>query len=89
MYEDDYKHALEEHPGEVSLDSIEKCIMNPDLVVRSKHGNNACLFYEKKIERNYFVVVVHLNTFGEGEIKTAYLANYVKKGNILFKREEK
>ena len=43
----------------------------------------------KKIGNNYFVVVVHLTMKGTGEIKTAYLTNYVKKGKRLYQKDQK
>ena len=48
LYDEDLRHALDNHPGEVSVDEIKSCVENPDKVIESLQGNNACLFYEKK-----------------------------------------
>ncbi len=89
LFDVDLKHALSEHPGEVSQDLIRNCIQQPDLVVQSIQGKNACLFYEMKLRNDYFVVVVHVTGPGAGEIKTAYNATYIKNGTVLFKKETK
>ena len=89
LYEEDFQHALVNHPGEVTMDKIKRCIENPDKVIDSKNGNNGCLFYEKKMGNDYFVVVVHVSGPGVGEVKTAYEATYIKSGKVLFDRESK
>jgi hypothetical protein len=89
LYDEDFEHALSAHPGEVTLDAIRNCIQQPDLVIRSVQGKNACLFYEMKIQDEYFVVVVHVIESGTGEIKTAYKTTYIKNGTVLFKKENK
>lgn len=88
LYEEDFTHAIENHPGEVTTDAIRNCIERPDLVIESIQGKNSCLFYELKVKDDYFVVVVHVLGAGIGEVKTAYRSTYVKKGRVFFKREE-
>ena len=87
LYEEDFEHALDNHPGEVSLKEIGNCIENPDTVIESRQGKNACLFYQKKIKDEFFVVVVHTTTVGDGEVRTAYMASYIKKGRVLYNKE--
>ena len=89
LYDVDLEHALSEHPGEVTREAIRNCIQQPDLVIQSIQGLNACLFYEKKIQDEYFVVVVHVIESGAGEVKTAFRATYIKNGTVLFKRRTK
>ena len=89
LFEEDFAHATENHPGEVTLLEIRNCIEHPDLVIKSIQGKNACLFYEMKIKDDYFVTAVHITGAGAGEVKTAYKTTYVKKGTILFKKEKK
>lgn len=91
LYDDDLKHAMDSHPGEVTLEKIKSCILDPDKVIESLNAKNACLFYEKKDEEEYFVVVVHLvqtKVESVGEIRTAYDSTYIKKGKVLFDKEE-
>lgn len=87
LFEEDFAHAIENHPGEVTLDEIRNCVQRPDLIIESIQGKNACLFYEMKIKDDYFVVVVHVAGNAIGEIRTAYRTTYIKKGKILFKKE--
>ncbi len=87
LFEEDFAHAIENHPGEVTLEEIRNCIKQPDFVIESLQGKNACLFYEMKIKDDYFVVVVHVAGNAIGEIRTAYRATYLKKGKVLFKKE--
>lgn len=88
LYVEDFQHALENHPGEVSLAKVKSCIENPDKVIQSRQGMNACLFYQMKTDEDYFVVVVHITTPGTGEIKTAYKATYMKMGIVLYNKEK-
>ena len=87
LYDEDLAHAQEEH-SEATPESIEACICNPDMVIESKRGKNACLFYEVKTKDNYFVVVVHVVGAGLGEIRTAYDSDYIKDGRVIYKKEE-
>jgi hypothetical protein len=87
LYDEDFQHALGNHPGEVSLDKIKSCIETPDKVIQSLRGKNACLFYQIKMADYFFVVVVHVTSAGAGEIKTAYESTYVKTGKVLYSKE--
>jgi hypothetical protein len=89
LFDEDYQHALENHPGEVTIEQIQSCLESPDMIIESKHAKNACLFYEKKLEDEYFVVVVHIIGQGIGEVRTAYKATYLKRGRVLFVKENK
>jgi hypothetical protein len=89
LFEEDFEHAIENHPGEVTLEGIRKCITQPDFIIESIQGKNGCLFYEIKMENDYFVVLVHVIGNAIGEIRTAYEATYIKKGKILFKKDKK
>jgi hypothetical protein len=89
LYNEDLQHALDNHPGEVTQAEIGACIENPDKVIQSLVGVNGCLFYQKRIIDEYFVVVVHTTGSGTGDVKTAYKATYVKKGTVLFDKEKK
>ena len=87
LYDEDLQHAVENHPGEVTMDQIQSCVENPDKVIASLQGNNGCLFYEKKDQDDYFVVVVHTTGTLTGEVRTAYKSTYIKKGKVLFDKE--
>jgi hypothetical protein len=80
LFDEDFQHALENHPGEVTLDQIQSCLEGPDVIIESKH---------LKVKDEYFVVVVHITSQGIGEVRTAYRATYIKRGKVLFQKENK
>jgi hypothetical protein len=88
LTDEDYAHALLNHADEVSVDKIKKCIEDPDLVIESRAGANGCLFYEKLEDGIYFTVVVHVIGNGRGNIKTAYDSENIKKGKVLYNKQE-
>lgn len=66
---------------------VKETIANPDEVRQSKKDTTVYLYYKKY--QKYFVCVLvrHLNS--EGFIITAYLADKIKKGEIVWRRETK
>lgn len=92
IWSGDFQHALEGHP-EVTIENIRQTVKDPFKVVQSKRSNRACLFYsfEAKVdnaETIYFCVVVSLLDEGRGKLETAYEADYVKTGTVLFEKKE-
>lgn len=89
IWDVDFQHALEGHP-EVTIERIRNALKNPVQVVQSKKSNRVCLFYSLEIENDpefgkvYFCVVVGVLGTGKGKMETAYEANYMKNGTILF-----
>jgi len=88
-----FQHALDGHP-EVTLEKVEQALKKPYKVVQSKRSNISCLFYgfeikDEKLGSIYFCVVVKVINSGKGVMETAYEANFIKTGKVLFSREEK
>lgn len=65
-------------------EEVKACLRNPIEVRKSSDDPNVLLYYKE--EGKYFlsVVVRHLN--GEGFIITAYIADKIKEGEIIWKR---
>jgi hypothetical protein len=75
------KHPLvKRYEGEVK-----ETIQNPDEVRRSKRDYSVFLYYKKY--GNWFICVLvrHLNN--EGYIITAYVADKMKKGDVIWQRK--
>lgn len=93
IWDIDFQHALEGHP-EVTIDRIKNALNDPIQVIQSKTSNRACLFYNLEVEDHpefgkiYFCVVVGVLNDGKGKMETAYEANYIKKGTVLFNKGE-
>ena len=91
IWSQDYQHALDGHP-EVNLDRIRNALLDPIRVVKSKHSENACLFYSFELEdenlgKIFFCVVVAVTSDGIGKMVTAYETTFFKSGIVLFDKE--
>ena len=78
----------------VTLDKIKNALVDPFKVIQSKHSNKTCLFYsfsyeDPKLGFINFCVVVEVTGPGKGKILTAYEANFIKSGKILYNKEDK
>ena len=93
IWSSDFQHALDGHP-EVTLSRIQDVLKSPMQVIQSKKSSNACLFYSAEIQDPklgtiYFCAVVRVLGDGKGKLETAYEADYVKTGTILFPQRGK
>ena len=93
IWSDDLEHAIDGHP-EVTIEKVKETLKDPAKVVQSKTSGNACLFYSVEIkisdtESIYFCVVVAVQASGLGRMITAYDADFIKTGNVLFLKEVK
>lgn len=80
-----FEHIIFTHPEiQGKQEEIQKTLEKPDLVKESKHDNKVRLFY-KKIAAYYLVVVVKIEG-NRGFVLTAYLAEKVKRGNLLWEK---
>lgn len=81
-----YMHIVLKHPElEGKKGDIEKTLTNADFVQESVYDNNVLLYYRSIDRKEYFVVVVKVLN-NHGFIITAYIANVIKKGVILWKK---
>ena len=80
-----YIHITIRHPElEGKEQEIIKTLTNADFVQESVYDKNVLLYY-KLIGREYLVVAVKLLN-SQGFIITAYIANLIKKGEIIWKK---
>jgi len=71
-------------------EEVKETLKTPDEVRASRKDPKVFLFYRqyKKLENRYICVLVkQLN--GEGFIVTAYLADKIKRGNVIWPEEQK
>lgn len=92
IWTSDFQHALEGHP-EVTLDRIRDALRKPGQIVQSKKSARACLFYSMGVKDTtfgiiYFCVVVGVTGGGKGKLETAYEADFIKNGTVLFPKGE-
>jgi len=81
-----YSHIIIRHPElEGNLDYIEKTLMNADFVQESIYDKTVQLYYKTIKNKEYFVVVIKVLN-NHGFIITAYIANVIKKGEIVWKK---
>src|SRR3989344_163704 len=81
-----YAHIIIRHPElEGKLSEIEKTLMNTDFVQESIYDKTVQLYYRTIKNKEYFVVVVKVLN-NHGFIITAYIANVIKKGEIVWKK---
>ena len=65
------------------LDEVVDALVNPDAVRRSVKNADVCLFYRLEYPGRYICVVARrLN--GDGFLITAYPADYIKGGELLW-----
>ena len=88
IWSEDLEHAISGHP-EVSIDKIKETLKDPSRVIQSKSSGNTCLFYSFKskiseTENLFFCVVVAVVTNRKGKMITAYDADFIKTGKVLF-----
>lgn len=88
IWTEDLQHAVDGHP-EVTLDKVKATLIDPSQVVQSKSSMNACLFYSIDLavdvnEKLFFCVVVAVTRAGRGKMITAYDADFIKTGTVLF-----
>ena len=87
--EDHWKFISEEkHPIIKDYEEeVRETLRNPEEIRKSRRDERVHLYY-KKLGKYYICVLVkHLN--GEGFIITAYLADKMKKGEIIWKKSQK
>ncbi len=65
---------------------VKETLKEPDEVRRSKKDKNVYLYYKKY---KYYVCVLIRHLDGAGVIITAYMADKMKKGDIVWKKETK
>lgn len=66
---------------------VKETISDPDEVRQSKKDGSVYLYYRKLSKYFVCVLVKHLNS--EGFIITAYLADKIKKGDVIWKTRRK
>ncbi len=66
---------------------VKETLINPDEIRQSKKDTSVYLYYKRLPKYFVCVLVKHLNS--EGFIITAYLADKIKKGDIVWKKGQK
>jgi hypothetical protein len=81
-----YLHIVLRHPELEGKESdIRKTLTNADFVQESVYDKNVLLYYRSINKKEYVVVVVKVLN-NHGFIITAYIANIIKKGAIIWKK---
>ena len=81
-----YLHIVVKHPElEGKEKEIVKTVENADFVQESVYEKNVLLYYRSINKKEYVVVVVKVLN-NHGFIITAYIANIIKKGVIIWKK---
>ena len=81
--EERYNHIISRHMEIAGKEKeIEESLTNPDFVQESKYDSKVLLYY-KKLDNLYFVTVVKMLN-SKGFILTAYIANIIKRGKIIW-----
>jgi hypothetical protein len=88
IWSEDLKHAIDGHP-EVTIEKVKDTLKDPEKVIQSRNSGNACLFYSIQIgirgaEDLFFCVVVAITSSGIGKMVTAYDADFIKTGKVLY-----
>lgn len=81
-----FKHPIVERYEK----EVKETLKEPDEVRRSRKDANVLLYYRryKNLENRYICVLIkQLN--GEGFVITAYLADKVKRGNVIWQKSQK
>lgn len=85
LTEERYFHIITRHPEILDKeDKIKEAVSNPDFIKGSKFDSNVALFY-KSVAKDYIVVVVKKTGY-DGFVITAYLTDFVKEGDIIWKK---
>lgn len=81
-----YMHIVIRHPElEGKEDEIIKTLTDADFVQESTYDKNVLLYYRTLKQNDYFVVVVKILN-NHAFIITSYIANIIKKGDIIWKK---
>ncbi|MBS3054376.1 MAG: hypothetical protein J4431_02460 [Candidatus Aenigmarchaeota archaeon] len=81
-----YLHIILRHPElEGKENDIRKTATHADFIQESVYDKNVLLYYRSIGEKEYIVVVVKVLN-NHGFIITAYIANIIKKGVIIWKK---
>ena len=81
-----YIHIVLRHPElEGREDDIRKTLTGTDFVQESVYDKNVLLYYRSINKKEYIVIVVKVLN-NHGFIITAYIANIIKKGVILWRK---
>lgn len=82
LYLNTAKHIVFEHRIHHLELFIRDTLLKPCTIVKSKHDNRCHLYYAQRLpDKNYRVVVVDAI---KNIIKTAYISNKVKEGEIIW-----
>jgi hypothetical protein len=68
------------------LADVQLALSNPDEVRRSRYDENVFLFYRVEGVRSYVCGVARRGDERHGTLVTAYLANRIKQGELLWPR---
>ena len=79
-----WSHIQEFHPEITDIALIESVLLDPDQVVRSNWDAESVLFYQQIRLRRFRVVVVQVV---EKRIKTTLTTNKIKRGKVLWAKE--
>ncbi len=81
-----YLHTIVRHPElEGKENDIRKTVTNADFVQESVYSKSVLLYYRNISRKEYVVVIVKVLN-NHGFIITAYIANIIKKGVIIWKK---
>ena len=81
-----YIHITVRHPElEGKEEEIVKTLKGADFVQKSFYDENVLLYYRNAPKKSYFVVVTKVLN-NRGFIITAYIADVIKKGEIVWKK---
>lgn len=81
-----YLHIVLRHPElQGKENEIVKAVSNADFVQESVYDKNVLLYYRNIDKKEYVVVIVKVLN-NHGFIITAYIANIIKKGVIIWKK---
>ena len=80
-----YFHIITRHPEILDKENeLKAALENPEFIKRSLDDSNILLFY-KASGKEYIVVVVK-DAGGGGFILTAYITDFIKEGDIVWKK---
>lgn len=86
LYTEVLEHILSGHPEIAEhLDLIDSTLKNPNFIYRSRIYENRFLYYRSYRKNLYSVVVVDIST---KVIKTVYITDRIKKGELVWKKED-
>jgi hypothetical protein len=81
-----WKHIIEGHPEiEKHLNDIGRTLADPFAIFKSRHVPDRRLYYRRFRKKLFFVTVVDIN---KGIIKTSYITDRIKKGELVWQAEK-